>query len=327
MIKVSVLVSVYNGEKYLNTCLDSLERQTYKNIEIICINDGSTDSTPDIMRSRMMKDSRIKLVEHYPNKGLAVALNEGLKACTGDVIAYLDSDDWFADDSIERLVTVFDNHDDADCVLLKCIFVFPDGRQEEYKGLKFDSIDGMAAFKESLTWNVHGIYAARRELYERCKFDAACKHFSNDNTTRIHYFMSRKVYSSDAPYFYFQNPDSITYQVSIRRMDYMRATESMKKQLEKLGSSLEILSLYENERWKIVVDCYLFYFKNRKLLSKDERAYCLKELKRGLRSIDTSLLDTSLTNKLGFCPLGKCWTFFRIEEELYFWLKKITGRL
>jgi glycosyltransferase involved in cell wall biosynthesis len=327
MTKVSILVSVYNGEKYLETCLNSLKNQTYKNIEVVCINDGSTDSTPNIIRRQMEQDDRIKLVEHYPNKGLAYALNEGLKACTGDIIAYLDSDDWFADDSIERLVTIFDNHEDADCVLLKCIYVYPDGRQEEYKGLKFDSIDGMTAFKESLTWNVHGIYAARCELYERCNFDATCKHFSNDNTTRIHYFMSRKVYSSDAPYFYFQNPDSITYQVSVRRMDYMRATESMKKQLKELGCPHDILSLYENERWKIVVDSYLFYFKNRTLLSKKEISYCLKELKRGLHNIDVSLLYKSLTKKLGYCPLGKYWSLFRIEEELYFWLKRITGRL
>ena len=327
MTKVSVLVTVYNGEKYLNKCLESLHRQTYKDIEIVCVNDGSTDSTPDIMHRWQEKDDRIKMVEHYPNKGLANSHNEGLKVCTGDVIAYLDCDDWFADDSIERLVRVFDNHEDADCVLLKCIFVYPDGREEEYQGLHFYSLDGMTAFRESLTWNVHGIYAARREMYERCNFDATCPHFSNDNTTRIHYFMSRRVYESDAPYYYYQNPDSITYKVSVRRMDYMRATESMKRQLMELGCSREIMAVYETERWKVVIDCYMFYFKNRKQLSRDDAVYCRKEIKRGFRTIDTSLLNKKLTHKFGHSPLGKCWPLFRLEEELYFSLRRLIGRL
>ena len=79
MIKVSVLVAVYNGEKFINKCLDSLKKQTYNNLEIVCINDGSTDSTPAIIKKRMQNDNRIKLIEHYPNLGLAVTLNEGLK--------------------------------------------------------------------------------------------------------------------------------------------------------------------------------------------------------------------------------------------------------
>jgi glycosyltransferase involved in cell wall biosynthesis len=327
MTKVSVLVTVYNGEKFLDKCLASLHRQTYDNIEIVCVNDGSTDSTPDIMRRWQQQDGRIKMVEHYPNKGLATSHNEGLQVCTGDVIAYLDCDDWFADDSIERLVRVFDSHEDADCVLLKCIFVYPDGREEEYQGLHFGSLDGKTAFRESLTWRVHGVYAARRELYERCNFDATCPHFSNDNTTRIHYFMSRRVYESDAPYYYYQNPDSITYKVSVRRMDYMLATESMKRQLISLNCPRDIMALYEDERWIVIVDSYKFYFKNRSVLSAEDAAYCRKEIKLRFGNIEPQLLSPSLKRKFGYSPLGKSWLLFRLEEEIYFTLRKLLRRL
>lgn len=327
MTKVSVLVTVYNGEKYLNKCLESLHRQTYKDIEIVCVNDGSTDSTPDIIHYWQRQDDRVKAVELASNSGPAVARNKGLAVCSGDIIAYLDCDDWYADDSIERLVPVFDSHEDADCVLFKCVFVYPDGRKEEYPGLQFDSLDGKTAFKESLTWHVHGIYAARRELYERFGYDASCKHYSDDNTTRTHYYVSRRVYSSDAPYYYFQNPNSISNNVSVRRMDYMRATESMKRQLMELGCSREIMAVYETERWKVVIDCYMFYFKNRKQLSRDDAVYCRKEIKRGFSNIDTSLLNKNLTRKFGHSPLGKCWPLFRLEEELYFSLRRLIGRL
>lgn len=326
MIKVSVLVAVYNGEKFINKCLDSLKKQTYNNLEIVCINDGSTDSTPAIIKKRMQNDNRIKLIEHYPNLGLAVTLNEGLKYCTGDVIAYLDSDDWFDDDSIEKLVRIFETNEDADCVLLNCVYVYFNGKQEAYKGLKFESLDGRTAFVESLTWNIHGIYAARSELYRKVQFDASYKHFSNDNTTRIHYLMSRRVYSSDANYYYLQNSNSITNQISIRRMDYMGATKSMKKQLLDLNCPTEIIRLYENERWKIVVDSYLFYFRNRFKLSKDEQKYCLKELENGFKDIDIGLINSSLSRKLGFCPVKHYWILFRIEEEIYFILKWIFKR-
>ena len=327
MTKVSVLVAVYNGGKWLDRCLRSLNRQTNKDIEIVCINDASTDSTPDIMRRWSEKDDRIRIVELPSNSGPAVARNAGLAVANGDIVVCLDSDDWFADDSIEKVVSVFDRHEDADCVLMKCLFVYPDGREEEYPGAHFGSLDGKTAFRESLTWRIHGIYAARRELYERCNFDATCRHYSDDNTTRIHYYLSRRVYESDAPYYYYQHSESISNVVSVRRMDYMAATESMKRQLTALHCPHDTLALYEDERWKVIVDAYMFWFKNRASLSAEDATYCKKEIRRHFGNVDTSLLRKSLSWKLGYSPFFKSWALFRLEEELYFSLKKLLGRL
>lgn len=321
MAKVSVIVAVYNGEKYLDRCLDSLCRQTFSDIEIVCVDDASTDSSLQKLWSRADEDSRIRVFHHDGNCGPAVSRNEALCVCTGDIIMCLDCDDWYADDTIEKIVRVFDTHDDADCVLFRCLFVHPDGREEDYQGLTFDSLDGKTAFCESLTWHVHGIYAARRELYDRCQFDATCRHYSDDNTTRIHYYLSRRVYSSDAPYYYYQNPDSISHVVSVSRMDYMRATESMKRQLIGLQCSHDIMALYENQRWLVLVDSYMFYFDNRRQLSSDDADYCLSEIKRSFALIDTSLLRPTLKWKFGYSPLFKFWPLFRLQEELYFMLR------
>lgn len=327
MTKVSILVAVYNGEKYIRECLRSLICQTYRNIEIICIDDGSTDNSSAIIEEFTSCDSRIKHIKHSSNQGAAKARNTGFDNSSGDIIAYLDCDDLYAADTIEKLVSVFDSHDDADCVLFRCVYVGKDGSQSDYKGLKFNCLPGIDAFNESLTWHIHGVYAARAELFHKVGYDTTRRHFSDDNTTRIHYFMSRKVYQSDATYFYRYNPDSITNQISVSRMDFLAATQSMKNQLISLNCSDDIIRKYETERIKVLVDCYLFYYKYRKHLSKVDRDYCLHELKMGWDSIDPKLIGSEIPRKFGYNPYFGHWLFFRLQEEIYFFLKKITGRL
>lgn len=93
---ISIIVPVYNAGKYLVECLDSLINQRYKNIEILCINDGSTDNSRSIIDDYRAKDSRIKLLEHdisCSNKGLSISRNLGIKEATGDYICFVDGDD------------------------------------------------------------------------------------------------------------------------------------------------------------------------------------------------------------------------------------------
>ncbi len=94
-IRVSVIVPVYNTEQYLNKCLESLVKQTLNGIEIICVNDGSTDNSLNILDGFAKKDSRIKIL-NQKNKGQSAARNNGFKAAKGEYIGFLDSDD-FAD--------------------------------------------------------------------------------------------------------------------------------------------------------------------------------------------------------------------------------------
>ena len=91
--KFSIIVPVYNVEKYLPKCLDSLINQTYKNIEIICINDGATDNSAQILDEYSKNDDRIKII-NQENKGVSIARNIGINSATGDYILFVDSDDW-----------------------------------------------------------------------------------------------------------------------------------------------------------------------------------------------------------------------------------------
>lgn len=102
MTKISVIIPVYNIEKYLRECLDSVSNQTLKDIEIICIDDGSTDSSPDILNEYSKKDKRIKIITQE-NKGQSSARNLGIKESQGEYIAFVDSDDFINPDMLEKL--------------------------------------------------------------------------------------------------------------------------------------------------------------------------------------------------------------------------------
>lgn len=101
--KLSVIVPIYNTEPYLRQCLDSVVNQTYSNLEIILIDDGSPDSCGSICEEYANKDSRIVVI-HKENRGLSAAWNDGMRTATGDWIAFVDSDDWLDTDYFENIM-------------------------------------------------------------------------------------------------------------------------------------------------------------------------------------------------------------------------------
>lgn len=107
---ISIIVPVYNVENYLNQCVDSLINQTYKNLEIILINDGTLDKSGQICDDYKLIDSRI-IVIHQENKGLSGARNSGLEIATGDYIGFVDSDDWVELDMFKTLVNFALKHE------------------------------------------------------------------------------------------------------------------------------------------------------------------------------------------------------------------------
>ena len=102
MAKISIIVPCYNVEKYLEKCLDSLINQTLRDIEIICVNDGSNDLTPDILKRYAASDKRIQIINRE-NGGLSAARNTGLVHAQGEFVAYVDSDDWVDLNFYEKL--------------------------------------------------------------------------------------------------------------------------------------------------------------------------------------------------------------------------------
>lgn len=101
-IKLSVIIPVYNVAQYLRDCMDSVIHQTLKDIQIICVNDGSTDGSLSILEEYQNKDSRIELITQE-NQGLSGARNTGVKASTGDYLYFLDSDDWIEKDALQKI--------------------------------------------------------------------------------------------------------------------------------------------------------------------------------------------------------------------------------
>ena len=110
MPKISVLVPIFNVEQYLEECLDSLVHQTLEDIEIICINDGSTDSSPAIIKRFAKADPRIVTITKK-NSGYGDSMNKGLKKATGEYIAIVESDDWIEKDAFEKLYALAKEHD------------------------------------------------------------------------------------------------------------------------------------------------------------------------------------------------------------------------
>ena len=105
MAKVSIIVPVYNVEKYLARCLDSICTQTERNLEIVCVNDGSTDSSASILADYAAKDARIQVLTQ-PNGGLSAARNAGLDVATGEWVMFVDSDDWIPPYAVEGFLKV-----------------------------------------------------------------------------------------------------------------------------------------------------------------------------------------------------------------------------
>lgn len=115
MPKISIIIPVYNAEKYLNTCLDSVLNQTEKDLEIICVDDCSTDGSLDILKAYNNKDARITLIQGLENHGVSQTRNIGLKYISGEYVCFLDSDDYLENTFCEKLLKRFDKDTNLVC--------------------------------------------------------------------------------------------------------------------------------------------------------------------------------------------------------------------
>lgn len=322
MPKVSVLVAVYNAEHWLPQCLDSLLSQTLTDIQVICVDDASTDGSMDVLYDYARRDERFEVIHLEENHGQAHARNVALQQAKGDYTCFLDADDWLAPDALQLMVETFDG--ETDCVLFDVVMHDVD-HEEPYSLPAFDVLDGQEAFRLSLTWQIHGVYGVRTSLHQHYPYDETCRSYSDDNTTRIHYLCSRQVRRCAGRYYYRQHASSATHQISVRRFDYLRANESMRWQLLELGVARELLNIYENHRWLNLIDVYMFWFVHGAQLTKAEREYGLQELYRVWATIDRLALNKKTIAKFGYRPC-RSWRHFQLQEWLYFSLRGLLGR-
>ena len=124
-MRVSFILPVYNVEAYLRECVNSIARQTYKDIEIILVDDGSPDGSPALCDQLATEDNRIKVL-HKPNGGLSDARNAGLKIATGEYIVFMDSDDlWLGEDSLDNLVSLIKRYPGCSFYGFNCQYYYP----------------------------------------------------------------------------------------------------------------------------------------------------------------------------------------------------------
>lgn len=167
---ISVIVPVYNVEELLPRCLDSIINNTFQNLEIICIDDGSTDKSLEILQHYKEQDKRIK-VYSKSNEGLSSARNEGIRHCTGDWVAFVDSDDWLHKEYFSTLLTI-QNSKDYDIVVGSFLrttdFNSMDYRIGNYSVKELDSV-AFISLQETKVYVWGRIY--RRNLVKDIWFD------------------------------------------------------------------------------------------------------------------------------------------------------------
>lgn len=127
---ISVIIPVYKVEQYLDSCLQSVVEQSYQNLEILLVDDGSPDGCPVLCDAWAEKDNRIRVI-HKTNGGLSDARNVGFDASTGEYVAFIDSDDWLSPEMLERLYAAM-QHDDSDIAACTVEMFWEDGTPPSY---------------------------------------------------------------------------------------------------------------------------------------------------------------------------------------------------
>lgn len=234
---ISVIVPIYNVEKYLDKCVDSIINQTYKNLEIILVDDGSPDNCPKMCDDYAEKDSRIRVV-HKKNGGLSDARNVGMEVATGEYVSFIDSDDYISLDFYETLLqTMIDN--DSDIVECSVVKFYENEKFDEYSDdLKVtnyetvDALDGLISenpFKQHV-WNK--LYKSSVAL----DIPYAVGKLNEDEFWTYQVFGKAKKVTriNKTMYYYFQRNGSIMGNgYNIRRLDALEGKMNRQAYIEK----------------------------------------------------------------------------------------------
>lgn len=226
---ISIIVPIYNVEKYLNRCVESIIRQSYTNLEIILIDDGSTDNCYEICIQYKKKDKRIKVI-HQQNEGLSSARNTGVANAKGDYISFVDSDDWIHPDFIRNLYYTMkkNNSQIVECLAIPISTYFIDDNNIEFDCLENQEFNGEECFNEFIkgkffkqtVWNK--LY--KKEVLEDLLFEVGKIHEDEYWTYQVFDKAKKVSYVNYIGYYYFQRNDSIMgRKFSIKNMDGFEA--------------------------------------------------------------------------------------------------------
>lgn len=246
--KVSIVIPVYNSEKTIGKCLDSLIKQTYKDIEIVCVNDCSKDNSLSILESYAEKDSRVSIINHTVNKNAGGARNSGIRAAIGDYICFVDNDDWLTPNAIEVLVSNTKN---------QIVDIVSPCRYDYFSDDKISVINGLPCNKSVNEQKKYGLVYGfsmlgcliKRSLFVENDIFFPEMIFYEDNPIAVTILMSaNSICAITTPlYYYYHCTTSVTGFTNSRKIaDRIKTTDYM---LELLNQK----QLY-TEEWKSYLD-------------------------------------------------------------------------
>ena len=306
---ISILIPVYNGEKYLQETLSSIEKQSFKDFEVICVDDLSTDKSLEILNTFAERDPRFKVILRDSKGRCAVTgIIYGLPYCQGEYFFYCSQDDLIAEDCLEKAYQRA-IETGADAVIPAVDFYYETG--EKHGGLYPPNQDyrlalsGKEAFVLSLNWQIAGSSLRKMPLLKRIGYDDLYYN-SCEYNTRVFYLNCNKVVFSEGVFYYREdNPDAITKNLSWQRF-------------EELGTQVRLLKIVlEGHFDKTVTDAYLkeviksvkhwqkLYVKHAENLPVDKIAHVRSLIKQAKKEI----LCLSIQYKK-VMPIFKCLTLY-----------------
>lgn len=239
--KISIIIPVYNGEEYIERCLDSISKQSYENIEIIIINDGSTDNTQLICDGYLEKECRARVVSKE-NEGVSVARNAGLDLAVGDYIYFADADDYVLQDGIKNLVNKVDETA-ADLIVAE-YYVADRFNESKVSPLVTNDRDGflcsiLTGRNHSALWNK----LFKRKLFDKVRFiENICYMEDRVLIVDILIFCQPKISFLDFPvYVYWQDENSITGSKDKRILKIFNAHILVAKKINKHVSNADVI--------------------------------------------------------------------------------------
>lgn len=293
MIKYSFIVPVYNTSKYLKRCLDSILKQSFKDYEIIIVNDGSTDDSFKIISKYEKKNDNVKVITQK-NQGLSMARNNGVKKATGEYLIFIDSDDYVEKNLLKEIDKEIDG---VEVLRYQVVTEDEDGNnKKEFKEEPFDVMSGFDAFKYISSYHFvepAWCYVYKKDYYTENKFSFKKGVYHEDFGLMPYViYKARKVKSINyVGYHYITRRGSI-----MNNMDY---TKTIKKAFDLLEQykTLRLFSKNINKK-NNMDDYYLSYISNsaivkaRELKGKERKEY-VAELKK-LNAFDGVLVNTKV---------------------------------
>ena len=209
---ISIVIPIYNVELYLRRCLDSIIHQTYSNLEIILVEDGSPDKCGDICEEYKLQDNRITII-HKVNGGLSEARNAGLDIATGEYIALVDSDDWLETNYIQILYDLIKNYN-ADISICNLHIVYNDDEiinNNNVVVVEYTNIQALEQYfaEYSLEMIVAHCKLYKADLFKDIRYPLGKIHEDEYTTYKLLYSANKVMFTTSCLYYYFQRSDSI----------------------------------------------------------------------------------------------------------------------